>query len=285
VIGIFRSIAWKTLPQRTKEQFVEEVKSLGEMLDRAQHRAAELDKRWPSLRKDDLAGANGGPLTAEQWWLAAESNPTAQPERIQVLLRAFAQTKIAMKEAEVPLRKWVVRHLRERTLPDTQVPRRTRLMGRAIALSVVGDGGLPVEEDALLPFLLAARAQAVVVREAEKAGRATFAEGLASSYEAFLETRSNQAERDDEEKEEILGRISKRGNRYLRTLFMQGARVILLRPGNWTKHSFGPWLTAAAKRLHHNVLATALANKLARIAWTVLAQRRNYETRVITAAA
>ena len=31
----------------------------------------------------------------------------------------------------------------------------------------------------------------------------------------------------------ILGRISKRGNRYLRTLFMQGARVILLRPANW----------------------------------------------------
>jgi transposase len=41
----------------------------------------------------------------------------------------------------------------------------------------------------------------------------------------------------------ILGRISKRGNRYLRTLFMQGARVILLRPVNWAKHSFGPWLT------------------------------------------
>jgi transposase len=79
----------------------------------------------------------------------------------------------------------------------------------------------------------------------------------------------------------ILGRISKRGNRYLRTMIMQGARVILLRPANWTKHSFGPWLTAAAQRLHHNVLATALANKLARIAWTVLAQRRSYEARVV----
>jgi transposase len=73
----------------------------------------------------------------------------------------------------------------------------------------------------------------------------------------------------------ILGRITKRGNRYLRTLFMQGARVILLRPANSAKHSFGPWLTAAAQRLHHNVLATALANKLARITWTVLAQARN----------
>jgi transposase len=78
----------------------------------------------------------------------------------------------------------------------------------------------------------------------------------------------------------ILGRITKRGNRYLRMLFMQGARVILLRPENWQKHSFGVWLTAAAKRLHHNVLATALANKLARITWTVLAQGRSYEARV-----
>ena len=79
----------------------------------------------------------------------------------------------------------------------------------------------------------------------------------------------------------ILGRITKRGNRYLRTLFMQGARVVLLRPTNWAKHSFGPWIAAAAKRLHHNVLATALANKLARIAWTVLAQGRSYEARAV----
>jgi hypothetical protein len=78
----------------------------------------------------------------------------------------------------------------------------------------------------------------------------------------------------------ILGRITKRGNRYLRTLFMRGARVILLRPVNWAKHSFGVWLTAAEQRLHHNVLATALANKLARIAWTVLTQGRSYEARV-----
>ena len=79
----------------------------------------------------------------------------------------------------------------------------------------------------------------------------------------------------------ILGRITKRGNRYLRTLFMQGARVVLLRPTNWAKHSFGPWIAAAAKRLHHNVLATALANKLARIAWTVLTQGRSYERRAV----
>ncbi len=77
----------------------------------------------------------------------------------------------------------------------------------------------------------------------------------------------------------ILGRISKRGNTYLRTLFIRGARVILLRPENWPQHSFGPWLEAASRRMHRNVLAVALANKLARIAWSVLAGERGYEAR------
>jgi transposase len=71
----------------------------------------------------------------------------------------------------------------------------------------------------------------------------------------------------------ILGRISKRGNGYLRMLFMQAAQVILLRPASWPKHGFGVWLARAAQRLHPNVLAAALANKLARIAWTVLARK------------
>ena len=78
----------------------------------------------------------------------------------------------------------------------------------------------------------------------------------------------------------ILGRITKRGNRHLRMLFIQGARAILLRPASWAKHSFGSWLAAAARRLHRNVLSVALANKLARIAWTVLVQGRRYEARI-----
>ena len=75
----------------------------------------------------------------------------------------------------------------------------------------------------------------------------------------------------------ILGAISKRGNRYLRTLFIQGARAVLLRRQNWTRHGFGQWLERAANRLHRNVLAVALANKLARTAWGVLANDRGYD--------
>jgi transposase len=83
----------------------------------------------------------------------------------------------------------------------------------------------------------------------------------------------------------ILGKISKRGNRYLRVLFVQAAWVVLIKPKSWERHGLKPWLEAAKRRLHHNVLAIALANKLARIAWSVLANGRNFEARRIPAVA
>ena len=73
--------------------------------------------------------------------------------------------------------------------------------------------------------------------------------------------------------------IPARFKTYLRSLLVQAARVLLLWPAKWPQHSFGNWLTAASARLHHNVLAAALANKLARIAWSVLSQNRTYEPR------
>jgi transposase len=75
-----------------------------------------------------------------------------------------------------------------------------------------------------------------------------------------------------------LGRISKRGSRYLRTLFVQAAHIILMRPQNWEKFSFGPWLEQASQRMHKNKLAAALANKLARIAWSVLRHGKAFDT-------
>jgi transposase len=75
----------------------------------------------------------------------------------------------------------------------------------------------------------------------------------------------------------VLGKISKRGNRYLRVLFVQAAWVVLVRSKNWERYGLKPWIEAARRRLHRNVLAIALANKLARIAWSVLANGRNFE--------
>jgi transposase len=75
----------------------------------------------------------------------------------------------------------------------------------------------------------------------------------------------------------ILGKISKRGNRYLRALFVQAAWAVLIKPKSWERYGLKPWIDAAQRRLHHNVLAIALANKLARIAWSVLARGRSFE--------
>jgi transposase len=74
----------------------------------------------------------------------------------------------------------------------------------------------------------------------------------------------------------VLGRISRRGNRYLRVLFVQAAWVVLVKPKQWERYGLKSWIEAAKKRLHYNVLAIALANKLARIAWAVLNKGRAF---------
>jgi transposase len=45
----------------------------------------------------------------------------------------------------------------------------------------------------------------------------------------------------------ILGKISRRGNRYLRVLFVQAAWVVLIKPKSWERHGLKPWIEAAKK--------------------------------------
>ena len=75
----------------------------------------------------------------------------------------------------------------------------------------------------------------------------------------------------------LLG-ISKRGNKELRTLFVHAARSILWRDKSVEKY-FGPWLAELKKRKPFNVAVVALANKIARIAWAVLANKQYFEIR------
>jgi transposase len=83
-------------------------------------------------------------------------------------------------------------------------------------------------------------------------------------------------------KQKLLG-IGKRGNTYLRKLFIQGARAVLQFKD---KQSPGlrNWLTQLTARTHYNVAAIALANKLARIAWAVLATGEVYRPAVLPSA-
>ena len=74
----------------------------------------------------------------------------------------------------------------------------------------------------------------------------------------------------------LLG-ISKRGNRYVRMLFIHGARSCL-KHLNRDNHELGLWMTQLEQRAHKNVVAVALANKIARIAWAVLARQEVYRS-------
>jgi transposase len=73
----------------------------------------------------------------------------------------------------------------------------------------------------------------------------------------------------------LLG-ISKRGDRYLRTLMIHGARAALSRAGG-KQDPRSLWLGKMRQRRHPNVAAVALANKNARIAWTMLTSDTAYE--------
>src|SRR5271156_4653975 len=80
-----------------------------------------------------------------------------------------------------------------------------------------------------------------------------------------------------------LGGISKQGDRYLRSLFTAGALAVI----RYAKiHGTGhrPWLTALLARRSTKVAAVALANKIARMAWAMMARVERYREPVALAA-
>jgi len=73
----------------------------------------------------------------------------------------------------------------------------------------------------------------------------------------------------------LLG-ISKRGDTYLRTLLIHGARAVI-NAAQRRKVPIDGWLGAMVQRRHKNVAAVALANKNARIVWALLRHGREFK--------
>jgi transposase len=81
-------------------------------------------------------------------------------------------------------------------------------------------------------------------------------------------------------KERLLG-ISKRGDAYLRSLLIHGARSVI-RTAKGKDDRLSQWVTRLAARRHPNVVAVALANKTARMAWAMLKNGTDYQPDLVT---
>lgn len=189
VLERFEGINWSgTLaPEITRPEFIATLRTLGDRLDDAQAAAIRLNTTWGRLDPDDLLDDTGASLEPDDWWELAKTR-TGEGV-IPSIVAQVERTRVAMAAAEELLSPWVLRYVKHRFLPTApEVDRRALLPGAAILDDGSPLGGLDISGSVLLPFLLAGRAQGLLATSTR--GRAFFAEGLASSFEAYQDTRS-----------------------------------------------------------------------------------------------
>jgi hypothetical protein len=188
----FTSISWNkiTAPEGGLDQFQSELDKLKFKLDEAQIHAINLDKYWSHLTKEDLR-FNGNEYDEEGWWDNLIKNQQDATYTAKRVYENYIKTKDILNSTQKYLQKWVIRHTKDKYLPakDVKINRRERLIGNQILNedtldSIIKIGGIDVTGKAVLPFLLSARLTALT-----PTSRPVFSEGLASSYEAFMQTR------------------------------------------------------------------------------------------------
>jgi len=189
VVERFDGISWKSrlAPNCGREGFNDEIARLRSSLDAAQSATLALDGAWGHLQGDDLTINDKRYEHSEEWWASLKEGDRVTPT-VDRVRRSYDNAWKHMREAEHRLHPWVIRHLKRRFLPPPHedIMRRCVFPGRGIHADEINDSaeGLLISGEALLPFLLAARATTHAPKN-----RPVFAEGLASSYEAFLQTR------------------------------------------------------------------------------------------------
>lgn len=186
VLDRFHGVRWPSAKART--EFDEQLGALRKALDRAQATALRFERAWSRI----------DPLDAPLLTNGSGFEPTeTQPEALHTALTIAGEARSDIVTAEKLLQPWVIRHVK----PHKSQRRRYR-PGRAIIDDGGSDLGLSVDGAAVLPFLLAARAQALATLTGAEQGRSTtayYAYGLASSFEAYADTRRNRLEMDDVE--------------------------------------------------------------------------------------
>ncbi|MGB0970450.1 MAG: DEAD/DEAH box helicase [Mycobacterium sp.] len=179
VLDRFHGVHWPSVRART--HFGEQTRNLRNALDRAQATALRLERAWGRIDPLD------GPLVAELESLDPQDD---QSEPLRTALSIARDARVDIASAGDLLRPWVICHVKSHNAPG-----RLYRPGRSILDNVDSDVGIPVDGPAVLPFLLAARAQAVASLSRVDSGHPTrnyFAYGLASSFEAYADTRRDR---------------------------------------------------------------------------------------------
>jgi hypothetical protein len=214
VLRSFAAAKWSgpAAPDATRPDFLTAVSELEKRLDENQLAGRRLDRLWGRLAPlviRDPGPSEGRAQAVTAWWGQVRAGSTDPLER--ELLSAVDECRRTKGHAErdgdrpwTALQTWVIRHNRPESLPAANgvdpVPRRILRSGEGVAEageeSMASGSGLAIAGNAALPFLLAARAQGEFAHASAK-GRAYFAEGLCSSYEAFHHTREHRGDTRD----------------------------------------------------------------------------------------
>jgi len=197
ILRSFKAVRWssKEAPEGARGDFETAMSHLEQALDQNRLAGRRFDRLWGKVKAEmflgDLHDDENENQRILQWWRRIESAPEDIGQ--QHLVQAYKDCFRTKEDAERLLRPWVIRHNRLPHLPDRpDIPRRDVIAGSAVRLNGTSTlprvmEGLPIDQRAILPFLITARTQGQL--EQCVGTRALFAEGLASSYEAFHHTR------------------------------------------------------------------------------------------------
>jgi hypothetical protein len=189
VLQRFGDVRWDHTTLVDRDGFRETLRRLNERLTDSQRASIRLQRAWSRLREEDCNGAT----SVDVWWQRLlGSAPETLTHRHKAVVEAYEQARLCKAEAERHLRPWIIRHNKGEKWHATEIVRRQRFDGALIEIDGA-IGGLEIPSEQLLPFFLAARSASVP-------GKDLLGEALSSSYEAFRQTRrDNAAAKDDME--------------------------------------------------------------------------------------
>lgn len=188
VLERFGNVRWEENELGSQEEFHQRMRDLNVHLDKSQRTVIAFQQSWNRLHPEDVD------REVDQWWdHLRQGSKESMTIRQRAVIDAYEVAKQCRDIVQTSLHPWIVRHNKGEYWVNTNINRRKRVVGAAIA-GIDTEGGLSVLPEQLLPFFLAARS-------AVNPGQDLLGEALCSSYEAFRHTRQNRSVEKDAEDE------------------------------------------------------------------------------------